>query len=172
MTTKGNATTRNEKTAVRSIIPCLTFNDQAEEAVSFYVSVFKNSRMVSIVRSSSEGPVSKGKVLHAVFELNGREFTAFDGGPSFSFSQGFSLVATCETQDELDEVWQKLSKGGEEGPCGWLKDKFGVSWQVIPAALGEMMGDPESGNAEKVMEALLTMGKIDIKTLERAYQQS
>lgn len=171
MTTKGNATTRNEKTAVRSIIPCLTFNDQAEEAVNFYVSVVKNSRITSMVRSNSEGPVAKGKVLHAAFDLNGREFTAFDGGPSFSFAQGFSLVATCETQDELDEVWQKLSKGGEEGPCGWLKDKFGVSWQVIPAALGEMLGNPESGNAEKVMEALLTMGKIDIKTLEKAYQQ-
>ncbi len=171
MATTGNARTGDGRTAVIGIVPCLTFKDQAEEAVSFYVSVFKNSRIVSLVRSDSEGPIPKGKVLHATFELNGREYTAFDGGPSFSFTEGFSLVATCETQQELDEVWQKLSSGGEEGPCGWLKDKFGVSWQVIPAALGEMMGDSKSGNPHRVIDALLKMGKIDIATLERAYKQ-
>ena len=171
MTSEEHASAHREKTAVRSIVPCLTFNDQAEEAVNFYVSVFKNSRIVSMVRSDADGPVPRGKVLHAVFELNGREFTAFDGGPDFSFSPGFSLVTTCETQEELDAVWEKLSTGGKEGPCGWLTDQFGVAWQVLPAALGEMLGDAKSGNLEKVMEALLKMGKIDIKTLEQAYKQ-
>lgn len=170
MTTKRDATD-DKKTSVRSIVPCLVFRDQAEEAINFYVSVFKNSRVVSIVRSEREGPVPKGKVLHATFELDGREFTAFDGGPSFSFSEAFSLVATCDTQPELDEVWRRLSEGGEEGPCGWLKDRFGVSWQVVPTALGEMMADSKSGNSERVMEALLKMGKIDIETLRRAYRQ-
>jgi len=133
--------------------------------------VIRNSRIVNIMRSEG-GPIAKGKVLHATFELDGREFTAMDGGPSFSFTEGFSLVATCETQQELDEIWQRLSEdGGEEGPCGWLKDRFGVSWQVLPRALGEMMGDPRSGNPGKVMEALLKMGKIDIAALEQAYRQ-
>ena len=167
MTTRANATTENEKTAVRSIIPCLTFNDQAEEAVTFYVSVFKNSRIKSIIRSDADGPVPKGKVLHAAFELNGREYTAFDGGPHFTFTDGFSLVATCDTQEELDEVWKKLASGGEEGPCGWLKDRFGVSWQVLPTALGEMMSDSVSGSPERVMEALLKMGKSTSRPLSR-----
>ena len=168
MTAKGNTTTRNEQTAVRSIIPCLTFNDQAEEAVTFYVSVVRNSRIVSMVRSNSEGPVAKGKVLHAVFELNGREFTAFDGGPSFSFSQGVSLVATCETQDELDEIWQELSQGGEEGPCGWLKDKFGVSWQVFPEELIQLTSDSDPGRAQRATQAMLTMRRIDMAEIRRA----
>lgn len=169
MTTGGNA--RARRTAVREITPCLTFNGQAEEAVNFYTSAFSNSRIVSLVRSGTDGPVALGKVLHAVFELNGRTFTAFDGGPSFRFTEGFSLVATCETQDELDAVWQSLCQGGTAGPCGWLTDQFGVSWQIIPAALGEMIGNPEGGNVEQVMDALLTMGKLDIATLRHAYAQ-
>src|SRR5207249_7655431 len=128
-------------------------------------------RLVSLVRSEIDGPIPKGKLLNATFELDGREFTAFDGGPSFRFTEGISLVATCQTQEELDEVWSRLSEGGEEGPCGWLKDRFGVSWQVLPRALGKMMGDPRSGNPGKVMEALLKMGKIDIAALEQAYRQ-
>jgi predicted 3-demethylubiquinone-9 3-methyltransferase (glyoxalase superfamily) len=155
----------------RSITPCLTFQDRAEEAVNFYVSVFENSRILSIVRSEADGPIPKGKLLHASFELDGREYTAFDGGPPFSFSIGFSLVATCETQEELDRVWEKLCAGGEPGPCGWLKDKFSVSWQVVPAALGKMMSNPKGGNTAKVMQALMKMGKLDIKTLEEAYRQ-
>jgi predicted 3-demethylubiquinone-9 3-methyltransferase (glyoxalase superfamily) len=123
----------------------------------------------------SEGgstPIAKGSVLHASFELDGREFTAMDGGPSFSFSEGFSMVATCDTQEELDNIWTRLSSdGGEEGRCGWLKDRFGVSWQVIPRALGEMMEHPRAGNPGKVMEALLKMDKIDIATLKQAYKQ-
>jgi predicted 3-demethylubiquinone-9 3-methyltransferase (glyoxalase superfamily) len=171
MTTKPKTSKRDRKATVKSIVPCLTFSGRTEEAVNFYASVFKDSRIVDIVRSDSDGPIPKGKVLHAAFELNGQEYTAFDGGPSFRFSEAFSFVASCETQDELDEVWTRLSEGGKEGPCGWLTDRFGVSWQVIPEALGEMMTHPESGNSEAVMEALLKMGKIDIKTLKKAYKQ-
>jgi len=156
---------------VQTVTPSLTFKDGAEDALKLYVSVIRNSKIVNIMRSEG-GPIAKGKVLHATFELDGREFTAMDGGPSFSFTEGFSLVATCETQQELDEIWRRLSEdGGEEGPCGWLKDRFGVSWQVLPRALGEMMGDPRSGNPGKVMDALLKMGKIDIAALEQAYRQ-
>lgn len=172
MTVRQNATTGTQQTSVRSILPCLAFTDQAEEAVNFYVSVFKNSRIVNLIRMEQDGPIPKGKVLHVDFELNGREFTAFDGGSYFSFNEGISLVATCDTQEELDEVWSKFSSGGEEGPCGWLKDRFGVSWQIVPTALGSMMSDSVSGNPERVMEALLKMGKLDIQALEDAYRGS
>ena len=155
---------------VQSVRPCLTFKEGAEEAVNFYVSVFPNSRVNSILRSDGNGPLPKGSLWHASFELDGQEYTAFDGGASFAFTEAFSFVATCETQDELDELWVRLSEGGEEGPCGWLKDRFGVSWQVVPASLGTMMSDPKSGNPAKMMEALLKMRKLDIATLERAYR--
>ena len=171
MTTKPKASKRDRKATVKSIVPCLIFSDRTEEAVGFYTSLFKDSRIVDIVRSDSDGPIPKGKVLHTTFELDGQRYTAFDGGPSFRFSEAFSFVASCDTQDELDEVWARLSKGGKEGPCGWLTDRFGVSWQVIPESLGKMLAHPESGNSEAVMEALLKMGKLDIKTLEKAYKQ-
>src|SRR5258705_35784 len=122
--------------------------------------------------SEQDGPIAKGKLLNATFELDGREYVAFDGGPTFSFSEGMSLMVMCKTQQEVDRYWIKLTEGGgEEGPCGWLKDRFGVSWQIIPRALGEMMSDPKSGNSGKGMEALLKMGKIDIATLPQAYRQ-
>ena len=157
---------------MNTVIPSLTFKDRAEDAIKLYTSVIKNSKIGNIARSDESAPMPKGSVLHASFELDGREFTAMDGGPSFSFSEGFSMVATCETQEELDNVWRRLSAdGGEEGRCGWLKDPFGVSWQVIPRALGEMMMHPESGNPGKLMEALLKMDKIDIATLKQAYKQ-
>ena len=159
------------RTVVKSVAPCLVFNDQAEAAINLYVSIFENSKIVSITRSTTDGPVAKGKVLHATFELNGRPYTAFDGGPHFAFSDAFSLMVTCETQAELDRVWARLCEGGTPGPCGWLKDAFGVSWQVVPAALGEMMSHPEAGNTRKVMEALLKMGKLDLATLVRAYRE-
>ncbi|HEV8469688.1 MAG TPA: VOC family protein [Candidatus Limnocylindria bacterium] len=155
---------------MNAVTPSLTFKERAEDAIKLYTSVIKNSRIVNVMRSDGNPP-PKGGVLHATFELDGREFTAMDGGPSFSFSEGISLVATCDSQQELDNVWKRLSEGGEEGPCGWLKDPFGVSWQVVPRALGEMMDHPESGNSAKVMEALLKMGKIDIATLQHAYKQ-
>ena len=156
-----------------AVVPSLTFKEHAEDAIKLYTSVIRNSRIANIMQSEGGStPMPKGAVLHASFELDGREFTAMDGGPSFSFSEGFSMVATCDTQEELDNVWSRLSSdGGEEGRCGWLKDRFGVSWQVIPRALGEMMGHPESGNPGKVMEALLKMDKIDIATLKQAYKQ-
>jgi predicted 3-demethylubiquinone-9 3-methyltransferase (glyoxalase superfamily) len=158
------------KTQVQSVRPCLSFKEGAEEAVNFYVSVFPNSKVLSMLRSDGNGPLSKGSLWHASFELDGQEYTAFDGGPSFAFTDAFSLVATCENQDELDEIWARLTDGGEEGPCGWLKDRFGVSWQVVPAALGQMMSDPKSGNPAKMMEALLKMRKLNIATLEQAYR--
>lgn len=153
-----------------SVTPSLTFKEGGEDAVKQYVSVIKNSKIGNIMRSEG-GPIAKGQLLHASFELDGREFTAMDGGPSFSFAEGFSMVATCENQQELDEIWRRLTEnGGEPGPCGWLKDRWGVSWQVIPASLGTMMGDSRSGNPAKVMEALLRMGKLDIAALEKAYK--
>jgi len=158
------------KAKVQGVRPCLTFKDHAEDAINFYVSLFPNSKVLSVLRSDGNGPLPKGSLWHASFELDGQEYTAFDGGPSFSFTEAFSLVATCETQDELDEIWERLSEGGEEGPCGWLKDRFGVSWQVVPAALGQRMSDSKSGNPAKMMEALLKMRKLDIATLEQAYR--
>lgn len=158
---------------MNAVTPSLTFKDHAEDAIKLYTSVIKNSKIGNIMRSEGDStPLAKGTVLHASFELDGREFTAMDGGPSFSFSEGFSMVATCDTQEELDNIWKRLSSdGGEEGRCGWLKDRFGVSWQVVPRALGEMMGDHKSGNPGKVMEALLKMDKLDIATLKQAYKQ-
>ena len=154
-----------------SVRPSLTFKDRTEEAVNFYVSLFPNSKVVSILHSELDSPqLAKGSVLHAEFVLDGQEYTAFDGGESFEFSEGFSLVATCETQQELDTIWDRLTDGGEEGPCGWCKDRFGVSWQVVPSSLGRMMSDNKSGNSSKVVEAFLKMKKMDIATLERAYK--
>ena len=159
-----------DKIQVQSVRPCLTFKEGTEQAINFYVSLFPNSRVLSMVKSDGQGPLPAGSVLHASFQLDGQEYTAFDGGTSFTFTEAFSFVATCETQEEIDAVWTRLTQGGEEGPCGWLKDRFGVSWQVVPSALGQMMGDPKSGNPAKVMEALLKMRKLDLVTLERAYR--
>jgi predicted 3-demethylubiquinone-9 3-methyltransferase (glyoxalase superfamily) len=158
--------------------PRLTFKNQAEEAVNVYVSVFPNSRVVSMLRSDAKldsaledkGGMPEGSVLHASFVLDGQEYTAFDGGEHFAFTDAFSLVATCETQQELDAIWDQLASGGEEGPCGWLTDRFGVSWQVVPSSLGRMMGDSERGDPSKVVEAFLKMKKLDIASLERAYR--
>src|ERR1700716_1517466 len=136
---------------VESVRPCLTFKEGAEEAVNFYVSVFPNSRVNSILRSDGNGPLPKGSLWHASFELDGQEYTAFDGGASFAFTEAFSFVATCETQDELDQIWAQLSEGGEEGPCGWLKDRFGVSWQVVPPSFGTAIGGARSGTPAKMM---------------------
>ena len=172
MTQVGTKTTAaSGKIKVQSVRPSLTFKERTEEAVNFYVSLFPNSKVLSLLRAEANGPIPEGSVLHASFQLDGQEYTAFDGGPSFTFTEGFSFVATCDTQKELDETWARLAAdGGEEGPCGWLKDRFGVSWQVVPASLGTMMSDPKSGNPAKMMEALLKMRKLDIATLERAYR--
>ena len=153
------------------ITPFLTFNDQAEEAVNLYVSLFKNSRILSINRFGDGAPMSAGTVMTVSFVLDGQEFTALNGGPHFTFTDGFSLFVSCEAQAEVDELWEKLSAGGEKGQCGWLKDKFGVSWQIIPTALGQMLQDKDPRKSQNVMQAMLQMTKIDIETLRRAYEQ-
>ncbi|HSS61973.1 MAG TPA: VOC family protein [Candidatus Limnocylindrales bacterium] len=155
------------------IRPCIVYVDRAEEAINFYVSLFPNSKVLSIQRSESDGPIAKGKVLGATFQLDGREYLAFDGGPTFNFSEGFSLMVTCKTQEEVDRYWSKLTEnGGEEGPCGWLKDRFGLSWQIVPERLTQMLTDNKSGDSNAAMQAMLKMKKLDIAELERAYRGS
>jgi predicted 3-demethylubiquinone-9 3-methyltransferase (glyoxalase superfamily) len=151
---------------VKKITPFLWFDGKAEEAMNFYVSIFKNSKVVSVSRMG-EG----GQVTGATFQLDGQEFFALNGGPLYTFSPAVSFLVNCETQEEVDELWEKLSEGGEESRCGWLKDKYGLSWQIIPSVLGKMLQDKNSGNSRKVFEAMLQMGKIDIKTLQQAYRQ-
>jgi predicted 3-demethylubiquinone-9 3-methyltransferase (glyoxalase superfamily) len=154
------------------ITPFLTFNSQAEEAVNFYVSTFKNAKILSESRYGKGGPAPEGSLMTATFVLEGQEFMALNGGPHFSFAQGFSIFVSCETQAEVDELWEKLSAGGEKGPCGWLTDQFGVSWQVIPTALGQLMQDENPQKAQAVMGAMLQMSKIDIAALRQAYDQA
>ena len=156
---------------MQKITPFLWFDDQAEEAMNFYVSIFKNSKIVSVNRYGEAGPGPKGKVMTATFQLNGQEFMALNGGPEFRFTEAISFFVNCETQQEVDELWQKLSEGGEKGQCGWLKDKYGVSWQIIPTALGQLLGDKDPKKSQNVMQAMLQMTKIDIATLRRAYEQ-
>jgi predicted 3-demethylubiquinone-9 3-methyltransferase (glyoxalase superfamily) len=160
---------------MQKIMPCLWFDNQAEEAMNFYVSIFKNSKTGSIARyGEEEAKVSgrpKGSVMTVTFQLDGQEFMALNGGPIFKFTEAISFVVNCKTQKEVDELWEKLSDGGEEGPCGWLKDKYGLSWQIVPAVLGEMMQDKDTKKSERVMKALLQMKKLDIKTLKKAYEQ-
>lgn len=154
---------------MQKITPFLWFNDNAEEAVNFYVSVFKNSKVLSVSRYGEAGPGPKGKVMTATFQLEGQQFIALNGGPQFKFTEAISLFVNCETQQEVDEVWEKLSAGGEEGRCGWLKDRYGLSWQIIPTALGEMLGDKHRARVKRVMDAMLQMDKIDVARLKQAY---
>ena len=153
------------------IRPCLVFVDRAEEAIDLYVSIFPNSKVVSVQRYEQEGgPIAKGKVLGAEFVLDGREFTAFDGGSTFKFSEGLSLMVNCDTQEQVDRYWSGLIEGGgEEGQCGWLKDRFGVRWQIVPNVLGRLLSDARSGNSAAALQAMLKMKKLDIKELEKAY---
>jgi len=153
---------------MQKITPFLWFDGQAEEAMNFYVSVFKNSKIVKVTRYGEAGPGPKGTVMSATFQIEGQEFYALNGGPQFTFSPAISFFINCETQQEVDELWEKLSAGGEKGRCGWLKDKYGLSWQVIPAALGKMLQDPDAEKANRVMHAMLQMDKIDIKRLQQA----
>ena len=151
------------------ISPFLWFDTQAEEAARFYVSIFKNSKIVKIARYGEAGPGPKGNVMTVVFELEGQEFIALNGGPQFKFTEAISFSVNCETQKEVDQFWEKLSQGGEEGPCGWLKDRYGLSWQINPVILGEMLSDPDPKKSRRVMEAMLNMKKIDIAALKKAY---
>ena len=155
---------------MKKIIPFLWYDDKAEEAANFYVSIFKNSRIVSVSRYGDTGPGPKGKVMSVTFQLDGEEFYALNGGPMFKFTEAISFFINCETQQEVDELWEKLSAGGKESQCGWLKDKYGLSWQVIPAALGKYLGDKDPEKSKRVMQAMLKMGKIDIEKLKQAYE--
>ena len=154
---------------MQKITTFLTFNDQAEEAMKLYTSIFRNSKILSLSRYGEEGPEPKGTVMSGTFELEGQPFIALNGGPYFTFAQGISLFVNCESQAEVDDLWEKLSEGGERQPCGWLKDRFGVSWQIIPSVLGEMLQDRDPRRAGRVMQAMLKMEKIDIKALQQAY---
>lgn len=154
---------------MQKIAPCLWFNGQAEQAANHYVSIFKNSSIGDISRYGPEGPGPEGSVLVVTFQLDGVDFMALNAGPEFTFSPAISFYVNCETQAEVDELWNKLTAGGEEQPCGWLVDKFGVSWQIVPTVLGKLMSDPDPEKAGRVTKALLQMRKIDIKMLEEAY---
>ncbi|MGZ5001179.1 MAG: VOC family protein [Methylomonas sp.] len=151
------------------ITPFLWFDYQAEEAMNFYVSVFKNAKVLAVYRYGGNAPMPKGTVMTVNFELDGQTFTALNGGPMFKFSPAISFVVHCKTQAEVDEYWQKLSTGGTEHPCGWLEDQFGVSWQIIPDTLIELLNAPDPAKAGRVMQAMLQMKKIDIAALEQAY---
>ena len=154
---------------MQKITPFLWFDNNAEEAAEFYVSIFKNSKILNVSRYGDAGPGPKGSVMVVNFQLAGQEFTALNGGPQFKFSEAFSLVVNCENQKELDEYWSKLtSGGGQERQCGWLKDKFGFSWQIVPTELGKLMGDKDPKTATRVMQALLQMKKLDIAKLKAA----
>ena len=147
---------------------CLWFDDRGEEAARFYTSIFPNSKLGEIARYGSAGPRPEGMVMTVAFELNGQKFVALNGGPHFTFNEAISFQVMCADQDEVDEYWSVLSDGGEEGPCGWLKDRFGLSWQVVPVRLPELLGDPDAERAQRVMAAMLEMKKIEIGELERA----
>src|SRR5580765_6891797 len=157
----------------QKITPCLWFDGNAEAAVNHYVSIFKNSRITNVVRYGKAGPGPEGTVMTMTFQLHGsQEFVALNGGPAFKFTEAISLVVNCDSQAEVDELWSKLSEGGSEQPCGWLKDKFGLSWQVVPGQFFEMMQDKDPERVRRTFEAMLPMKKLDLARLERAYQGS
>jgi len=156
---------------MEKITPFLWFDNQAEEAMNFYTSIFKNSKIGNVTRYGEAGPGPEGSVMTASFELEGQEFMVLNGGPEFRFTEAISLFVNYKSQEEVDELWEKLTEGGEEGPCGWLKDKFGLSWQIVPTLLGELLNNPDPEKSKRVMEAMLQMKKIDIPTLKRAYEQ-
>ena len=153
---------------MEKITPCFWFDHQAEEAANFYVSMFPSSRIVDVARSSDAFPDRAGEVLTVVFELDGRRFTALNGGPQFSFTEAVSFQIDCADQAEVDYFWEALTAGGEESQCGWLKDRYGVSWQVVPAEMAQLLGDPDPARASRATEAMLRMKKIDIAEIRRA----
>jgi predicted 3-demethylubiquinone-9 3-methyltransferase (glyoxalase superfamily) len=153
---------------MQKLTPCLWFDTEGEDAANFYTSIFPNSKILDISRYGSAGPRDEGTVMTVEFELDGTKFVALNGGPDFTFNEAVSFQVSCKDQDEVDSYWSKLSEGGEEGPCGWLKDKFGLSWQIIPEALPRLLGDPDPEKAQRVMAAMLEMGKIEVGDLEKA----
>lgn len=156
---------------MQKITPFLWFDGQAEEAMNFYVSIFKNSKVVRVSRYGEAGPGPKGSVMSATFQLEGQDFYALNGGPQYKFTPAISLFVNCETQQEVDELWAKLSAGGRIDRCGWLQDKYGLSWQIIPSVLGRLLGDKDPAKAGRVMQAMLGMQKIDINGLQQAYDR-
>lgn len=156
---------------MQRITPFLWFNANAEEAVNFYVSIFRNSMIGAVTRYGDAMPGPKGSVMTIVFQIEGQSFMALNGGPRFTFTPAISFMVNCETQEELDRLWEKLSEGGEKIECGWLKDKYGVSWQIVPAVVGEMFANADPATLDRVMKAVMQMKKLDIETLKRAYEQ-
>jgi predicted 3-demethylubiquinone-9 3-methyltransferase (glyoxalase superfamily) len=156
---------------MQKITPCLWFDNNAEEAVNHYLSIFKNSKINKILRCGDAGPGPKGSVLTIAFQLEGQDFIALNGGPIFKFNEAISLSVDCKSQAEVDDLWEKLSAGGQKSQCGWLKDKFGLSWQVVPSVLVEMLQDPDPEKSKRVMAAMMQMGKIDIAKLKQAYDR-
>ena len=154
---------------MQKITTCLWFDNNAEQAVTFYTSIFKNSKVLEVARYGEAGPGPEGSVLTMRFQLDGVELMALNGGPAFKFTEAISLSVDCQSQAEVDELWEMLSEGGSEDQCGWLKDKFGLSWQIVPRALLEMLADPDPEKSKRVMEAMLKMKKIDTKVLQEAY---
>jgi predicted 3-demethylubiquinone-9 3-methyltransferase (glyoxalase superfamily) len=155
----------------QKITPFLWFKDNAEEAMKFYTSIFKDSRIGDVKRYPEGGPMPAGTVMTGTFYLNGQEFYVLNGGPNSTFNEAISFFVKCETQEEIDDLWSKLSAGGKEQPCGWLKDKFGISWQIVPPILGQLLGDKDRQKASRVMKAMMTMKKINISELRRAYDE-
>jgi predicted 3-demethylubiquinone-9 3-methyltransferase (glyoxalase superfamily) len=153
---------------MQKLVPFLWFDTQAEEAATFYTSVFPNSRIVDVTRYGEAGPGPAGSVMTVDFELDGQRFVALNGGPEFTFTEAISFQVACETQEEVDRYWSTLSAGGEEGPCGWLKDRFGLSWQIVPNVLPRLLRDPDREKSQRVMACMLKMGKLEIADLERA----
>ncbi|MEE3715363.1 VOC family protein [Tumidithrix elongata RA019] len=156
---------------MQKITPHLWFDGKAEEAVDFYTSIFKNSTIVNVVRYGETGPGEKGTVMVVAFQIDGQTFVALNGGPQFTFSPAISFAVNCENQEEVDALWEKLSEGGEKHSCGWLQDKYGVSWQIIPSAFIEMMHDKDVAKTQRVMQAMMQMQKLDIKTLREAFDR-
>lgn len=157
---------------MQKIKPFLWFDTQAEDAANFYVSIFKNSKILSITRCGEAGPGPKGSALTVSFQLDGQEFVGLNGGPHFKFTEAISFAVMCKTQEEVDDFWRKLTEGGQEVECGWLKDKYGLSWQITPTILPEMLSDPDPQKSSRVMKTMMTMKKIDIAALQQAYDQS
>jgi predicted 3-demethylubiquinone-9 3-methyltransferase (glyoxalase superfamily) len=157
---------------MQKITSCLWFDTQGEEAARFYTTVFENSRILDVARYGPAGPGPEGTVMTVTFELDGHRFIALNGGPQFTFDEAISFQVSCETQDEVDYFWSKLSEGGEEGPCGWLKDRYGLSWQIVPTALIELVSDPDTEKSQAAIKVMLGMRKIDIEALRRAANQT
>ena len=156
---------------MQKIIPFLWFDGKAEDAMNFYVSIFKNSKVGRVSRYGDAGPGPKGAVMSCAFQLEGQDFYALNGGPQFKFTPAISLFVNCETQQEVDALWEKLSAGGRKDQCGWLQDKYGVSWQIVPTTLGKLLGDKDPVKANRVMQAMMQMKKLDIKGLQQAYDR-